>query len=229
MKKNRAMRVAAMLLVLVMMTSCFVGGTFAKYTTSTTGTDSARVAYWGFKEEGTVTLDMFDGNYKNTADETTVNSATTDNVIAPGTEKEAEFGFAYTANDTIAAPEVDYSITVTATGKIDDAIKNNPNIKWYLDGKLATAEGETTGSWDALLTAIEALGQTTVEAGNLPTNFSQDQTHKVKWVWEFETADNADTDADEMAAQDKIDTEMGNKTTLDEVEITITITATQID
>lgn len=222
MKKNRAMRVAAMLLVLVMMTSCFVGGTFAKYTTSTTGTDSARVAYWGFKEEGTVTLDMFDGNYKNTAGETTVNSATNDNVIAPGTEKEAEFGFAYTANGTIAAPEVDYSITVTATGKIDDAIKNNTNIKWYLDDT-------AVDSFDALLTAIEALGQATVEAGNLPTNFGQDQTHKVKWVWEFETADDADTDADEMAAQDKIDTEMGNKTTLDEVEITITITATQID
>ena len=31
MKKNRTMRVAALLLALTLMTSCFVGGTFAKY------------------------------------------------------------------------------------------------------------------------------------------------------------------------------------------------------
>lgn len=45
MRKNKAMRTAALLLVLVLMTSCFVGGTFAKYTTTASGSESARVAY----------------------------------------------------------------------------------------------------------------------------------------------------------------------------------------
>lgn len=41
------MRVAGLLLALVLVTSCFVGGTFAKYVTSGHGNDSARAAKWG--------------------------------------------------------------------------------------------------------------------------------------------------------------------------------------
>ena len=52
MKKNRLMRVAAMLLVLTLVTSCFVGGTFAKYTSTFSGTDEARVAKWAFSVGG---------------------------------------------------------------------------------------------------------------------------------------------------------------------------------
>ena len=37
MKKTGFMRAALLLLVLTLITSCFVGGTFAKYTTSATG------------------------------------------------------------------------------------------------------------------------------------------------------------------------------------------------
>ena len=48
MKKSKTMRAASFLLVLTLMTSCFVGSTFAKYTTTATGTDTARVARWGF-------------------------------------------------------------------------------------------------------------------------------------------------------------------------------------
>ena len=46
MKKNRLMRIAALLLVLTLATSCFVGGTFAKYTSTATGSDTATVAKW---------------------------------------------------------------------------------------------------------------------------------------------------------------------------------------
>ena len=47
MKKTKLMRAALLLLVLTLITSCFVGGTFAKYTTSEKGSDTARVAKWG--------------------------------------------------------------------------------------------------------------------------------------------------------------------------------------
>ena len=43
-KKNWTLRAAVLMLALVLITSCFVGGTFAKYVTSGSGTDSARVA-----------------------------------------------------------------------------------------------------------------------------------------------------------------------------------------
>ena len=48
MKKNRAMRLAALLLVAVLMSTCGISGTFAKYVTEVSSEDSARVAYWGF-------------------------------------------------------------------------------------------------------------------------------------------------------------------------------------
>ncbi|MBR5732367.1 MAG: hypothetical protein IKX80_02875, partial [Lachnospiraceae bacterium] len=47
MKKNWTTRVAVALLALTMITSCFVGSTFAKYVTRAQGEDNARVAKWG--------------------------------------------------------------------------------------------------------------------------------------------------------------------------------------
>ena len=43
-KKNRTLRAAVLMLALVLITSCFVGGTFAKYVTSGDAGDNARVA-----------------------------------------------------------------------------------------------------------------------------------------------------------------------------------------
>lgn len=44
MRKNRMMRAASALLVAVLMTTCTISGTFAKYVTSADSTDTARVA-----------------------------------------------------------------------------------------------------------------------------------------------------------------------------------------
>ena len=52
-RKNHTLKLAGILLALVLVTSCFVGGTFAKYVTEGTGSDSARVAKFGV----TVTAD----------------------------------------------------------------------------------------------------------------------------------------------------------------------------
>ena len=47
MKKNRMLRTASALLVLTLLTTSTIGGTFAKYVTSGRATDTARVAKWG--------------------------------------------------------------------------------------------------------------------------------------------------------------------------------------
>ena len=47
MRKNKMMRAASGLLVAVLLSTCAISGTFAKYTTSTESTDNARVAVWG--------------------------------------------------------------------------------------------------------------------------------------------------------------------------------------
>lgn len=219
MKKNRMMRLASIVLVLVLMTSSIVGGTFAKYTTQTSVNDEARVAYWGFGKATATTFDLFDGAY-----DTTVNSDV--NVVAPGTAKETKFAFAYTNSDEgPTAPEVAYTFVVDAniTGNYD-ALDKNENFVWTLDG----TDYQTVAD---LLKAIEDLDgnndQNCYEAGTLPTGFEVGSEHTIGWNWAFDD-DSTTKDAYDNA-QNVADTAMGNATDLADVSITITITATQID
>lgn len=211
MRKNKMMRLASALLVAVLLTTCAISGTFAKYTTSVTSQDTARVAYWGFQPVAMDITDLFDKAY-----DTTVN-ATVD-VIAPGTTSSDTFAFAYNeANGT--APEVAYTFTVSVDGSYcDAAIANNTNIQWRLDGG-------TWGDWGTLLNSIKALsgdasGTKQYNPGQLPDAFTTaDNTHTVEWQWIFSTD----------AAGDALDTEMGNAADLADVKLVITINATQVD
>ena len=226
MRKNKFMRAASGLLVAVLLTTCVISGTFAKYTTESKGNDSARVAKWGFKEDANVTLkNLFSKEYTDTTNKKTVASSKNDNVIAPGTSGEAKFGFVYEGDNSVTAPEVAYTFTVSTEGSsCGSDIKNNPNIVWSLDGKECTATGDEK-SWDVLLEKIESLeGNNTnnrYEAGVLPSEFNNTNTnnmHTVSWKWEYDKNNN-----------DTTDTGMGNADTLQEVTLKVTITATQID
>lgn len=212
MKKNKMMRLAAILLVCVLMTTSVISGTFAKYTSSATVTDKARVAYWGFGKAAAIEFDLFDGEYDGTVD-----SEDGDNVVAPGTDKTATFGFAYTdnTNDAIKAPEVDYAFEVDATITGDyDSLDANVNFYWTLDGKNYNTAAD-------LLAAIEKLdGDKDYEAGQLPTGFGVNDTHTIGWAWKFGTG---------VEDEDEADTAMGNADPLENIEITIKITATQVD
>lgn len=235
MKKNVMMRAASALLVAVLLTTCAISGTFAKYTTSTTGSDKARVAYWGFDQDAATTIDLFDGEYNNVKASDEVDGFS--NVIAPGTSKSTTFAFGYTnyKTDKISAPEVAYNFTVTPAITGDyDSLDANPNFKWTLQKGTDTASEYDTV--DKLLAAVKALsgdasGKKEYKAGELPSAFtSADETYTIGWEWTFETADNTTTtDKDEMAEQDATDTAMGNADALENVTFTITISATQID
>lgn len=220
MKKSKTMRAGGLLLALTLITSCFVGGTFSKYTTSTAGSDNARVAYWGFDQDASTTIDLFDGTYDN------VKSADGDNVVAPGTSKTATFAFGYTGNTTenATAPEVAYTFKVTPDFKGSYSnLDSNTNFKWTLKKGSETATEYNTVA--DLVDALEALsgdasGTKKYNAGELPTAFtSADEIYTIGWKWEFYTS----------ATQDETDTAMGNAQSLDNVELTLTISATQID
>ena len=214
MRKNKMMRAASGLLVAVLLSTCAISGTFAKYTTSVSSSDKARVATWGFTQTSIDLTNLFktayDKNVLGTAD-----------VIAPGTTNSATFTFNYDGQE--AAPEVAYTFTVdTAGSTIADDIKNNPNIVWSLD------DG-AEGTWDTLLANIKSLsgdasGTMEYRPGQLPAGFTAaDDVHTITWKWKFETEGTG------KVAQDVTDTAMGNKAKLDEVTLKITVTATQID
>ncbi|MBR5471284.1 MAG: hypothetical protein IKU81_04085 [Oscillibacter sp.] len=213
MRKNRMMRAASALLVAVLMTTCTISGTFAKYVTSVESQDAARVAKWGFEPVAMDITGLFDKVYDAGAADYTVESAV--DVIAPGTQGSAQFAFAYDEANGINAPEVDYTFKVDTTGsEIADSIKGNANIQWKLDGNDYT-------DWDTFIGQIQALdGDEDYEAGELPAAFgTADNTHTVYWRWIFTTGN----------ASDVTDTTMGNADELANVKLCIKITATQID
>ena len=108
-RKNHTLKLAGILLALVLVTSCFVGGTFAKYVTKGTGSDSARVAKFGVKvtAEGSTFATSYD---KDNAAKTVV-SSTLDKVVAPGTSGEMA------AINITGKPEV--SVKVSYEAKVD--------------------------------------------------------------------------------------------------------------
>lgn len=183
MKKNLTKRTGVLLLVLVMLTSCFVGGTFAKYVTSmnlggdtdgTAGDGSyARVAKWGVSITGVETnsdgsgkLALFDDQYA-TDDTATysgqwsVDSADGALVVAPGTGSVDEDGNPLTGALSIklsGKPEVATKITVNASVTLGGAWEVDGQfycpLIFYIGGK--TVNGSEYDSAEKLNTAISA-------------------------------------------------------------------------
>ena len=208
MKTNTMMRLASVLLVAVLLSTCAIAGTYAKYVTAADSQDTARVAYWGFKETTFTIDDLFSAEYTNVASEDG------DDVIAPGTEGEATFSFK-PQNET--APEVAYKITVSTAGSNCDAdIVANTNIQWKLDD----------GAWGTfadMCAAIDALSTDTIAPNSFDANWGATAEHTVSWQWLI----NENSDA--TNEQNIKDTALANKTTLDEVTLVIKIVAEQVD
>ena len=220
-KKNVLMRSAGLLLVLVLVTSCFVGSTFAKYTVGGKGSDSARVAKFGVNvtANGTMFAKEYatdDGN----AGTITKSVISTDKVVAPGTKGDMA------------------SMTLTGTPEVAVRVSYAVN-KFELKGW--TTDGTTeycplvftvgTASYkigDAGITSVSDLQDKVTAA---ITAYSKDyeantdlsgvgaDSLKVSWAWAFEGDDAKDTALGSRAAEDKAAT----------VELEITTTVTQID
>ena len=94
MKKNRMMRLASVLLVLCLLTTSVISGTFAKYVTTDAQQDSARVAKWGVV--ASIDGNLFGATYdqseaiiswsENADSVSSAQSAAT--IVAPGTQNE---------------------------------------------------------------------------------------------------------------------------------------------
>jgi len=135
MKKNRMLRLASTLMILTLLTTSIIGGTFAKYTTTGSATDTARVAKWGvvINTSGSLYSDAYEiataaadkGNLPTAWSETTDKDKITvaaiakdgkseSNIVAPGT-KNAGQGLSFSISGT---PEV--AVEVKATVEAED-------------------------------------------------------------------------------------------------------------
>lgn len=117
MKKNKMMRIAAALLIVTLLSTCIISGTFAKYVAKADVDDSARVAKWGIKIEtsGDLFKDKYetdDEGYYTAGGKYSVESAydedgdgEIDKVVAPGTTSITDDGMGFTAR-LYGKPEV---------------------------------------------------------------------------------------------------------------------------
>ena len=123
MKNNKNLKVAAGLLVLVLLTTCVIGTTLARYTTADSASDTARVAKWGI--ELAVGGNLFGTNYaENSTNEGankiiaatshSVSAFDGNDVVAPGTKNDVGFKV-----DVKGQPEVSYKMLANTANNED--------------------------------------------------------------------------------------------------------------
>lgn len=233
-KSNKLMRVSGVLLVLTLITSCFVGGTFAKYVSEGKGDDTARVAKWGVKVE--VKGDGFKTEYgkddvNSNITGSTVISSSENKVVAPGTK--GTFG----GIKITGKPEVAVQIKTTADVKFE-----NWNVQesgeFYcplvftigeteingLDYSKNTAGGANSFA-AAIKKAIQDATSKEIEAGTDLSTIGEGITYS--WEWPFENATGKGCNQ-----SDELDTKLGNNAAdgnAPSVKIDIKTTVTQVD
>ena len=197
MKKNKMMRIASVLLVAVLLSTCAISGTFAKYTSTVTGSDSVTVAKWSIEVNDTeiavnnpsVTFDLFATNaqYDEEGNDVAVER------IAPGTKGSFNFKVENTS-------EVSVKYTIKFTATFPEGI-DSTRFKFYSDAAMTQELTATDGKYTAANAVEVEVGDTTAKVVN------------VYWQWTF--------------GEDENDTALGilaqNGTTVVTVNPTITV------
>ena len=160
MKDNKLVKVFLIALLIVMVGLILVSGTYAKYTTTFTGSDTATVAK--FKVSSNTTAETFDlFKTAKEVDGTTADAEVVNGKVAPGTG--GKFDIQLTNDSEV---KVHYAISLKETNE------SNIPIEYSLDGTTyVTAENFASVSADDL-----AIGSTT-------------QKVSVYWRWAFEGKD----------------------------------------
>ena len=237
MKKNVMMRVASIMLVLVLLTSSVISGTFAKYVTEATSYETARVAKWGVVVTSTVDS-LFAKSYAKDSTTDIANTVVADEeVVAPGTKNDTGVTFSVTGQpevavnvafdlkvnkDVILPAGDDYKDwTINPTSTFDLAKDYTPVVFTLTNGV-----NTWTGTLSEIETELEGLNKDYPAGTDLSTVFG---TFTLTWAWDFDdsgagTNDKADTLLGNIAAG--IDTVAGACT---EIDFEVAIKVTQVD
>ena len=160
MKDNKLVKVFLIVLLIAMIGLILVSGTYAKYTTTFTGSDTATVAK--FKVSSNTTAETFDlFKTAKEVDGTTADVDVANGKVAPGTG--GKFDIQLTNDSEV---KVHYAISLKETNE------SNIPIEYSLDGTTYV----TAANFASISAADLAIGSTT-------------QTVSVYWRWAFEGKD----------------------------------------
>lgn len=220
-KKNVLMRSAGLLLVLVLVTSCFVGSTFAKYTVGGNGSDSARVAKFGVNVTANGTMFAREYATDDRSAGTIIKSViSTDKVVAPGTKGNMA-SMTLTGTPEVAV-RVSYAVnkfelkgwTTDGTTEYCPLVFTVGTASYKIGDAGITSVSDLQDKVKAAITAYSKDYEANTDLSGVGTD-----SLKVSWAWAFEGDDAKDTALGSRAAEDKAAT----------VELEITTTVTQID
>lgn len=241
MKKNVMMRVASIMLVLVLMSSSVISGTFAKYVSEGKSQDKARVAKWGVDVASVA--DMFKTEYARddssfTIAANTVVSSNDDKLVAPGTK----------GNLT--------SVTLTGTPEVAVRINYRAEVDlsgWYINGgseyycPIAITLSNAAASYNKVLYGLDFTSETEFEEAieyyisaytkdyEALTNLGTDtdvlnEELQIAWEWAFEGATEGGTGhANQTDVKDTALGDLAAEEKAAKIDFTLFITATQID
>ena len=243
MKKNKMMRIASVLLVATLLSTCVISGTFAKYVTSGSSTDKARVAKFGVKVIGSDNLfwtDYYAADDNTAANEFTGSvdtSITGEKIVAPGTKG------SLAKIQITGTPEVKVEVSFKAESTVlnnwfvneEGLDASNPGTLYYcplvftiggasgtptiVDGK--NYIGNQAGLVNKINAAIDGVAK---EYYNALTDLSTVGASgiTIDWEWPFSVSD----------LYDKYDTYLGDQAALGNAavaELTFSVVVTQID
>lgn len=249
--KNKMMRIASVLLVAVLLSTCAISGTFAKYVTSTSAEDTARVAKFGV-QLAVVGDSLFsneyaidDSNY--TTGSVSVKSINDAKVVAPGTNS-GDTGVTFAISGTPeVATKIDITMEVTKdiflkAGTYKDLTVSPYNGTFTIDKDYypvvftLTQNGEERVS-GSLADVKEFINDYAATAYYAPNTMPDAITFNLTWEWAFEQGedalmDKADTLLGDLAANAAYFGEGSLRDGTDystEIAYTITISVTQVD
>lgn len=222
MKKNKMLRIASIMLIAVMMSTCAISGTFAKYVTSGQGTDSARVAAWGVTvvANGDTFANAYNTDDTTFAEAQSVVSNGGDDVVAPGTKGDMA------SMALIGTPEVAVRVTYNAVFDVENWVDQNGSFYCPLvitvngtafDGRAYDNAADFELSVNNAIAAYSKDYSANTNLGGLGAD-----SLDVSWEWPFSTS--ADNDVRDTYLGDQA--AAGNFAT---VQLTVTTTVTQID
>lgn len=242
MKKSRLL---AGLLIMTMLSTCIISGTFAKYVTEASGKDSARVAKWGVQL--TVNANNFAKEY--VTDDTTgtdigVSVKADEKVVAPGTSS-AETG-CQAAFAISGSPEVVTKVQINLSD-VKDVYLPAGEYKDYTSASADAKFTVPTGGYYPVVWTLKQ-GENTLVTGKLAdiktyldaynadkskctysANQSLAASFTLDWAWDFDAAG--------AGTNDKADTLLGNvaagtatvEGAVTAIGYSLTVTATQVD
>lgn len=222
-KKNWTLRAAVLMLALVLITSCFVGGTFAKYVTSGAGGDQARIAKFGVTVAATdnsmfkTTYETDDQQAKTAGISTSVESTTKDNLVAPGTKADDAFIFSITGKPEVA---VNVKIAIDAKQDVYLVAGTYPDLTTAAaDDNFELAQDYYPVVYTLKQNGVEKKTGTLAEVAAYLEDISKDYkpntdlsgefgSFTLSWKWAFNGNDKADTLLGNLVAGTVSDTDL---------------------